>query len=200
MNMSNKPLFQTPYERAGVVTPGLPILPFGIERHPVPGGGSRAVGIMKGDEITVQDREGLQPVELVFFAPDGSSDAGMIGAKGGRDPVGLKAALLGDPSGAKVVQALEKAGFDIGRADGTTVFAEGSSAGDYQTFIAASDGLLIVCAPGAAMEPHEQWAPTEVALYVKRLNPGWRIRWPISIFCPVKQRHMKCVRASIFRC
>lgn len=172
MNMSNKPLFQTPYERAGVVTPGLPILPFGIERHPVPGGGSRAVGIMKGDEITIQDREGLQPVELVFFAPDGSSDAGMIGAKGGRDPVGLKAALLGDPSGAKVVRALEKAGFDIGRADGTTVFAEGSSAGDYQTFIAASDGLLIVCAPGAAMEPHEQWAPTEVALYVKRLNPG----------------------------
>src|SRR5690606_19165578 len=98
MNMNIKPIFQSPYERAGVLTPGLPILPHGVERHPIPGGGSRAVRIMRGDEITVQDREGLQPVELVFFAPDGCSDAGMIGARGGRDPAGLKAALMADPS------------------------------------------------------------------------------------------------------
>jgi hypothetical protein len=47
----------------------------------VPGGGSRAVRIEKGDEISVLDREGLQSAELVFFTPDGRSDAGMIGAK-----------------------------------------------------------------------------------------------------------------------
>jgi glycine cleavage system T protein (aminomethyltransferase) len=166
--MNSHPVFETPFERAGVVTPGLPILPHGVERYPVPGGGSRAVPIFRGDQITVQDRQGLQPVELVFFAPDGRSDAGMIGAKGGRDPKGLKAALSGDASGVKVLRALDMAGFDIARADGTLIFESGSRAGDYESFSASSDGLLIVCAAGGAMEPDAQWAPTDVALYVKR--------------------------------
>ena len=170
--MNDKPVFAVPYERAGVLTPGLPILPHGVERHPVPGGGSRALRIEKGDEITVQDREGLQPVEMVFFAPDGTSDAAMIGAKGGRDPKGLKAALLGDPSGARVVAALAKAGFDIAKADGTLLFDEGSRAGEFRSFVAASDGLLIVCATGIAIGPHEQWAPTEVAVYIRRYAPA----------------------------
>ncbi len=168
--MNTNPIFPVPYERAGVLTPGLPILPAGVERYPIPGGGSRAVPIRQGDKITVQDREGLQPVELVFFAPDGRSDAGMIGAAGGRDPAGLKAALLGDPSGARVVRALDAAGFDIAHADGTVIFEEGSRPGDFHSFTAACDGLLIVCAAGGAMEPHEQWAPTEVALYIRRAD------------------------------
>ncbi len=166
--MNRPAVFERPFERAGVLIPGLPVLPPGVERHPVPGGASRAVPIFKGDEITIQDREGLQPVEMVFFAHDGRSDAAMIGAKGGRDPKGLKEALVRDPSGRKVVRALEKSGFDLGRADGTTVFEEGSRPGDFATFAASADGLLIVCAAGGAMEPHEQWAPTDVALYVRR--------------------------------
>ena len=170
--MTTQPIFEQPYERAGVRIPGLPVLPPGVERHPVPGGGSRAVEIFKGDRIVIQDREGLQPVEMVFFAPDGRSDAAMIGAKGGRDPAGLKSALLRDPSGQKVIRALERARFDLGRADGTLVFAEGSRAGDTASFIASHDGLLIVCAAGEPMEPHTQWAPTEVTLYIHRANPA----------------------------
>ncbi len=88
--MNLQSVFEKPFERAGVVIPGLPVLPPGVERHPVPGGGSRAVPIYKGDQITIQDREGLQPVEIVFFAHDGRSDAAMIGAKGGRDPQGAQ--------------------------------------------------------------------------------------------------------------
>jgi aminomethyltransferase len=156
-----------------VITPGLPILPHGTERHPVPGGGTRAVRIEAGDEIAVLDREGLQPVELVFFAPDGTSDAGMIGARGGRDPAGVKAALgSGDASGRRVLRALDKAGFDIGRADGARAFEEGSRPGDMATFHASSDGLLIVCAPGGPMRPDEQTPPTEIILYVRRASPG----------------------------
>lgn len=166
--MTKSQVFEKPFERSGVLIPGLPVLPPGVERYPVPGGGSRAVAIFKGDEITLQDREGLQPVEMVFFAHDGRSDAAMIGAKGGRDPKGLKAALLRDASGRKVVRALEIAGFDLGRADGTIVFQDGSRAGDVASFVASADGLLIVCAAGEPMEPHLQWAPTDVTLYLRR--------------------------------
>ncbi len=173
MAMGVRPVFETPYERGGVITPGLPVLPHGVERHPVPGGGSRAVRIDKGDEFSVLDREGLQTAELVFFTPDGRSDAGMIGAKGQGDAKGLQAALAsGDASGRRVLKALDAAGFDIGRADAALVFGEGSRPGDMATFHASTDGLLIVCAPGGPMAPHEQNPPTDIVLYIRRANPG----------------------------
>lgn len=166
--------FPTPKYISGVLTPGLPVLPEGMERHPIPGGGSRAVEIFAGDILTIQDVEGLQPVELVFFAPNGTSDAGMIGAKGGRDPSGLKASLLRHQSGRQVVSALGKAGFDLAAADGTLLFEEGSRAGDSTTFTASSDGLLIVCAAGGDMDAHSQWAPTDVVLFIQRYTPIYR--------------------------
>ncbi len=170
----NQPVFfQKPYVRGGVITPGLPVLPHGMERYPIGGGGSRAVKIEKGDEITIVDREGLQPVEMVFFAPDGTSDATMIGAVGGQNPQGLQTALSGgDASGRKVLHALKTAGFDLGRADGILLFPEGSKAGETANFHAAADGLLIVCAPGGAMHAHGQNAPTEITLYIRRFTPA----------------------------
>ncbi|MCX7646632.1 MAG: aminomethyltransferase family protein [Rhodobacteraceae bacterium] len=165
-----------PFERAGTRggarVPGLPVLPHGTERHRVPGGGSRAVRIFAGDEIWVVDREGMQPAELVFFAPDGRSDAGMIGARGSGPATGLQAALVADPSGRRVLGALDAGGFDLGRADAARFFTQGSRAGDHVRLQASCDGLLIVCAPGGAPDPAAQSAPTELLLYVRRADPG----------------------------
>ena len=111
-------VFETPYERRGVITPGLPVLAPGVERYPVSGGGSCSVQIEKDDEICVLDREGLQSVELVFFAPDGTSAAAMLGAKNCGAPTSLQKALSnGGSSAAKVLHALNTAGFDLGRAE-----------------------------------------------------------------------------------
>ncbi|NKB27359.1 MAG: DUF1989 domain-containing protein [Rhodobacteraceae bacterium] len=171
--MGVKPIFETPFERRGIVNPGLPILPHGTERYPVPGGGSRAVAIRKGDEVSVLDREGLQVGEVVFFAPDGSSSAGMIGGQGAGAPTGTQAVLAnGSLSGAKVLKALKSAGFDLGRAEAVRVFPEGSRPGDMEHFAAIVDGLLIVAAPGGPMDAHAQNAPTELILYVRRADPG----------------------------
>jgi aminomethyltransferase len=171
--MNVNPVFETPYERAGIITPGLPILPHGTERHPVPGGGSRAVPVFEGDEISVLDREGLQPGELVFFAPDGSSDAGKIGAASDGKPEGLMAVLLeGTASGKRVAAALDKAGFDLDKADAVRVFREGSRPGDMATFHVDCDGMIILAAPGGPMKPEAQNPPTELILYVRRANPG----------------------------
>lgn len=171
--MNVAPVFEIPWERKGVVTPGLPILPHGVERHPVPGGGSRAVPINRGDGIIIQDREGLQRGELVFFTPDQRSDAGMLGAKGhGRPEATIATLANGSASGAKVLRALKSAGFELKSGDGILVFAEGSRAGDFEEFVAQSDGLLIVAAPGGPMRPEDQDAPTELVLYVRRANPA----------------------------
>ena len=171
--MNVHPVFETPYERAGVITPGLPILPHGTERHPVPGGGSRAVPIFAGDQISVLDREGLQPGELVFFAPDGSSDAGKIGAESSGKPEGLMQVLLeGTVSGKRVAAALDKAGFDLDKAQAVRIFREGSRPGDMATFHAECDGMIILAAPGGPMAPEAQNPPSELILYIRRANPG----------------------------
>lgn len=175
MNVSTtiSPVFETPYERAGVLTPGLPILPHGTERHPIPGGGSRAVPVYKGDEISVLDRDGLQPGELVFFTPDGKSDAGMLGAQTMGRPDGVISVLAnGSDSGARVARALEEAGFDLGRAEAVRFFTDGSHPGDRVTYFAGCDGLLIVAAPGGPMHPGEQNPPSDLILYIRRADPG----------------------------
>lgn len=171
--MNIKPVFETPYERAGIITPGLPILPHGTERHPVPGGGSRAMPVYRGDEISVLDREGLQVGELVFFTPDGNSDPGKLGASGAGRPDGVISVLAGGaPSGAKVARALDKAGFKLGEAQAIKVFAEGSRPGDMTHFVAECDGLLIAAAPGGPMRPGEQNPPTELIVYIRRADPA----------------------------
>ena len=48
--MAGSMVLEHAYERAGVILPGLPVLPPGVERYPVPGGGSRAVPIATGDD------------------------------------------------------------------------------------------------------------------------------------------------------
>ena len=171
--MAVKPVFETPFERRGIIAPGLPILPHGTERHPIPGGGSRAVPIRKDDEITVMDREGLQPCEMVFFAPDGRSDAAMISGKSSGKPDGIMATLAhGGRSGAKVLRALKAVEFDLAAGDAVRAFDGQSRPGDMESFAATRDGLLIVAAPGGPMLPEAQDAPSEIVLYIRRANPG----------------------------
>ncbi len=171
--MNFHPRFETPFERRGIRVPGLPILPHGTERHPVPGGGSRAVPIFGGDQISVLDPQGLQSGELVFFASDGSSDAAMLGASGSGAARGVISVLgNGSGSGARVLTALARAGFDLGKGDGVRIFPQGSRPGDTEHFTAARDGLLILAAPGGAMRPEAQDAPSELILYIHRANPA----------------------------
>ena len=165
--------FETPYERRGVLSPGLPILPDDVERHPIPGGGSRALSIDAGDEISLLNFAGLQRAEMVFFTPDGKSDAGVLGASGSGTPLGIQDTLqYGGRSGQRVLSALKTAGFDLGHAEAVSVFNEASRAGDMETFHAASDGLLIVAAPGGPMSPESQDVPSEIILYRRRSKPA----------------------------
>ena len=156
------------FERNGVRVPGLPVLPGNVERHPVPGGGSRAVEIEAGDVVSVLDVEGLQPVELALFAPDGRSDAGALGGRGigrGRLADTLRA---GGPSGARVLAALERSGFDVDAADAVRLFDADSAAGEMRSLTASEGGLLIVAAVASLMSPHDQDTATDVVLFVER--------------------------------
>ena len=167
--MNVKPIFETPFEKKGIITPGVPILPRGTERHPVPGGGSRALAISAGDQICILDFDGLQPGELVFFAPDKTSNAGYLGTSGSGKPKGIIETLAnGSQSGRKVLKALEKSGFDLAVGDGIKIFSEGSYPGDMVQFTAECDGLLIIATVGNRMAADSQKTLTDLIVYIKR--------------------------------
>ena len=110
---------------------------------------------------------------MVFFDPLGRSDAGMLGAKGsGKAEYLINLLSSGDQSGLKVLRALEKTNFDIRKGNAIRIFTEGSKASDFVEFIASSDGLLIIAAPGEHMLPEAQNFPTELIVYIKRADPA----------------------------
>ncbi len=161
--------FETGYEHGGVLVPGLRVLPEDIERHPLPALGSLALNLDEGDEVSVLDPEGLQPAELVFFDSDGKSKAAMIGGKSAGEPTGLQALLLeGDALAGRMRETLARNGFDLGKAEVSRIFTNGSRAGDMETFHASTAGTLIVAAIGARMQPHEMNPPTDLIVYIKR--------------------------------
>ena len=165
--------FERPTQRAGIIHPGLPILPEGVERHPIPAGGTRSVEVFKGDEITLVDRDGMQPTEVVFFAPDGNSDLGALGLRASEgSATGIAAALSSpDGSGARVLRALSQAGFELRRAPVARLFGEGSVPGAHHTCFAERDGLLIACAVPAVMDPGSSDTGTDITLYIRRATP-----------------------------
>lgn len=110
MNALPMSSYVAPFTRSGVSAPGLPVLPDNVERHVVPGGGSRAMEVEAGDVVNVLDVSGLQRVELVHFTPDGRSDAAMLGKSGKGSATGLHSTLsAGGHAGQRVKNLLETA-------------------------------------------------------------------------------------------
>ena len=58
--------------------PGLNILPPGVERHVVNGGGLTAFQIFPDDELEIINNEGNQICEIICFNKDGKSDLGIL--------------------------------------------------------------------------------------------------------------------------
>ena len=160
---------RVPARRGPVLVPGLPVLPPNVERHPVPGGGTRTLALDAGDELTVVDREGRQPCELVVFDAGRRSDPAIIGAKGAGAPLGIQAILdRPAPSAGRVRDALAARGLDFGRAAAVRLFGDESRAGDTASFVATAPATLVAGAPGGPMPADAQCPPTEIVLYVRR--------------------------------
>ena len=146
-----------PARHGPVLAPGLPVLPPNVERHPVPGGGTRTLALDPGDELTVVDREGRQPCELVVFDAGGRPDPALIGAKGAVAPLGIQAILdRPTPSAKRVRDALAARGLDLGRAAAVRLFGDESRAGATASFVATAPATLVAGAPGGPMPADAQ--------------------------------------------
>ena len=135
----------------------------------MPGGGAIAVSIHSGDHVRVADLEGMQPCELVAVDATDVIDPAILGTRAGGDARGLKQILSGDSESARSVRlGLERRGIDLARARAVTLFGGDSRPGDSAEFTVSRDGLLIVAAPGGAMDVASQETATPIRLCIRR--------------------------------
>ena len=73
--------------------PGLNVLPLGVERYIVNGGGLTGVQILPEDEIEIINDEGNQICEISVFNKDGKSDLSILNLKENKDSSEIKKIL-----------------------------------------------------------------------------------------------------------
>ena len=69
--------------------PGLNVLPPGVERYIVNGGGLTGIQILPDDEIEIINNEGNQICEIAVFNKDGKSDLSLLSLKEVKDNLSL---------------------------------------------------------------------------------------------------------------
>ena len=153
-----------------IITPSSVALHSGRERFEVQGAGAALIRVAAGDKITVTNAEGGQPCELVAADGKGRIDAGLLGASANSDAAGLKALLAsGTGSGMGGLRlGLERRGIDLGKAGAVALFDGQTPAGVEESFVVTRDGVVIIAAPGIAMDPGAHDTATPLIVVVQR--------------------------------
>ena len=73
--------------------PGLRVLPPGVERYLVKGGGLSVIALDPEDKVEITDTEGKQKCEIIVFNKDGKPDCSLLGLKEKNDPKNIKKIL-----------------------------------------------------------------------------------------------------------
>ena len=82
-----------------IKNPGLRVLPPGVERYLVRGGGLSVITLDPDDKIEITDTEGKQKCEIIVFNKNGKSECSLLGLKEKNDPKNIKKILSNTISG-----------------------------------------------------------------------------------------------------
>ncbi len=151
--------------------PGIPTLGLGVERYRVNGQAATVLALEAGDTLEILNVEGRQVCELVVFDGGGRSAPGLLGQSASGPAVGTQAILSHNITDARRVRVgLEVAGVDLTDAVKIDVFDTSSPAGESATFTASDRAMVIVAAPGSAMDPHQPDPATALLAFVTRAH------------------------------
>ncbi len=151
--------------------PGLNVLPPGVERYVVNGGGLTGIQLFPDDEIEIINNEGNQICEIAVFNKDGNSDLSLLSLKEIKDSVEIKKILLSKDETSRVAAyQLKKRNLDIRNSKSAIVFDKDASWGEKLKFKSKDKCYSIFAAPGPAMLVHKQNPPTDLTIFIKRAN------------------------------
>ena len=149
--------------------PGLNILPLGVERYVVNGGGLTGIQILPDDEIEIVNDEGNQICEISAFNKDGKSELAILNLKENKNSSEIKKILSKkDESSLTAAYQLKKRNLDIDKSKSAIVFDKDTSPGEKIKLNAKDKCYCIFSAPGPEMIIHEQNPTTDLTIFVKR--------------------------------
>jgi aminomethyltransferase len=147
----------------------------GRERQTIAGGGAWLLQLGQGDQITLINDEGGQPVELIAAATNGRIDAAILGYASNSNAGGLKAMLALNEAAAPGLNRLRKGlvqrGIDLAKAGALCVFDATTPPRTTEIFTATADGWLIVAVPSLPMAPDAQDTSSPITVEIKRAKP-----------------------------
>ena len=151
--------------------PGLNVLPPGVERYVVNGGGLTGIQILPEDEIEIVNNEGNQICEIAVFNKDGKSEVGILNLKENKTDSEIKKILTKKDESSKIASyQLKKRNLDILKSKSSVVFDKDTPWGDKVKLKSKDKCYCVFAAPGNEMLVHEQNPPTDLTLFVKRAN------------------------------
>ena len=154
---------------AKIKEPGLNILPLGVERYIVNGGGITGIQILPDDEIEILNNEGNQICEISVFNKEGKSEPSILNLKENNNISEIKKILSKkDESSQIALHQLKKRNLDIVKAKTSIVFSKDSNWGEKIKIKSKDKCYCIFAAPGPDMLIHEQNPPTDLTIFVKR--------------------------------
>ncbi len=149
--------------------PGLNLLPPGVERYIVEGGGITAVQIFPDDNIEIINNEGGQICEILVFNKEGKTEPAILNLKESRSSSEIKKILLRkDESSQVAAYQLKKRNLKIEKAKCSIVFDKYTNSGEKIKLNSKDSCYCIFVASGPEMLIHEQNPPTDLTIFVKR--------------------------------
>jgi len=149
--------------------PGLNILPLGVERHVVNGGGLTGLQIFPDDEIEIVNDEGNQICEVSVFNKDGKSELAILNLKENKNSSEIKKILSKkEESSFAAAYQLKKRNLNIDKSKSAIVFDKDTSPNEKIKLKAKDKCYCIFSAPGPEMIVHEQNPTTNLTIFIKR--------------------------------
>ena len=154
---------------ANIKEPGLNVLPPGVERYIVNGGGLTGIQILTNDEIEIINNEGNQLCEISVFNKEGKSEPAILNLKENKNASEIKKILSKkDEDSLIALHQLKKRNLDISKSKASIIFDKDTSWGEKVKIKSKDKCYCIFAAPGAEMLVHEQNPPTDLTIFVKR--------------------------------
>lgn len=184
-----------------ITEPAVFSLPPGTERYVVQGGGAILVPVYPGDRITIGNDEGGQPCEVVAADRDGRIDASVLGETANARADGIKALLTGPVRSLRALRmGIAARGIDLDQAGGLRFFDAATRARDSVELRVEREGVVIIAAPGGAMDLQAQDTSTPLTVMVTRsvLRSQVRFELPDPLADPVLDLRVRSATAEAY--
>ncbi len=148
-----------------VKNPGLRTLPPGVERFFVKGGGLSIIETSPDDKIEIINNEGKQICEIIAFDTKGKCDVSLLGLKENANADFSKKTIFQDE---KISRLFKKKKLNLDKAKSSIIFDKDCLMGEKIILKSKNKCIVLIAAPGNAMNVHEQNPPTDLTIFLNK--------------------------------